>query len=215
MTTLPGSLQLLLLALAWLGYFVLHSLLASLGVKRWVASRRPALMPVYRLAFNGLAILLLLPVVKLHMAYQGAFLWQWQGAWFWLANGLASAAVLGFFWSLGYYDMAEFFGFRQWRQGTRSVEDQEHLRISPLHRFVRHPWYFLALVIVWTRDMNAAQLLSSVLVTLYFLIGSRLEERKLLVYHGDAYRRYRERVPALFPLPWRYLTKREADRLAG
>ena len=34
------------------------------------------------------------------------------------------------------------------------------------------------------------------------------------VYHGDAYRRYRERVPALFPLPWRYLSRSEAERLA-
>jgi protein-S-isoprenylcysteine O-methyltransferase Ste14 len=206
--------RLALLGLAWVAYFSFHSLLASLGVKRRVASRWPALMPVYRLVFNGLAVVLLLPVLWLHLTYPGSFLWRWQGGWFWLANGLAAAAALGFLWSFRYYDMGEFLGLRQWRNHTKSVEDQEHLRISPLHRFVRHPWYFFALVIIWTRDMNGAQLLSSILVSLYLLVGSRLEERKLLVYHGDAYRRYRERVPALFPLPWRYLSKSEAERLA-
>ena len=37
------------LALAWLGYFGLHSLLASLKVKSIVSSRWPGLMPAYRL----------------------------------------------------------------------------------------------------------------------------------------------------------------------
>jgi hypothetical protein len=50
-------------------------------------------------------------------------------------------------------------------------------------------------------------------ITLYFVLGSRLEESKLIVYYGDIYRRYRERVPALLPLPWRYLSQQEAAAL--
>ena len=76
---------------------------------------------------------------------------------------------------------------------------------------MRHPWYFFGLVLLWTRDMSATTLLTSVLVTLYFVIGSRMEERKLLVYHGDAYRRYMARVPALIPRPWKTLTREEAE----
>jgi hypothetical protein len=93
------------------------------------------------------------------------------------------------------------------------VEDQERFYISPLHRFVRHPWYSLGLVLVWTRDMNGPLLLSASAITLYFIVGSRLEERKLLVYHGEAYRRYRARVPGLIPLPWRYLNRQAARAL--
>jgi len=78
---------------------------------------------------------------------------------------------------------------------------------------VRHPWYSLGLVLLWTRDMDPALLTSAVLTTLYIGVGSRLEERKLIVFHGEIYRRYRGRVPALIPSPWRYLTGEEAEAL--
>ena len=54
--------NLALLAMLWLVYFVLHSLLASLTVKSWVARNFPRGMPVYRLGFNILATLALLPI---------------------------------------------------------------------------------------------------------------------------------------------------------
>jgi len=80
---------------------------------------------------------------------------------------------------------------------------------------VRHPWYFLGLVLIWTRDMDPAFLLSASAMTLYFVVGSLLEERKLIRYHGEVYRRYRKRVPGLIPLPWKYLPAEEADRLVA
>ena len=58
-------------------------------------------------------------------------------------------------------------------------------------------------------------LITAVLLTLYFVIGSRLEEQKLLRYHGEIYRRYRERVPGLIPLPWKYLRESDARALTG
>jgi protein-S-isoprenylcysteine O-methyltransferase Ste14 len=203
--------DLTLLAICWIAYFALHSALASLTIKRKVAAAWPGLMPWYRLGFNLLAALLILPILWLSWLDPGPGLWRWQGAAAWLANGLALAALLGFWLSLKHYDMQEFLGLRQLRHKVRKIEDQEHLRISPFHRFVRHPWYFFGLVLLWTRDMSATTLLTSVLVTLYFVIGSRMEERKLLVYHGDAYRRYMARVPALIPRPWKTLTREEAE----
>jgi len=61
--------------------------------------------------------------------------------------------------------------------------------------------------------MSVTTLLSSVIITLYFLVGSRLEEKKLLVYHGNIYRRYMSRVAGLIPLPWKFLTAGEAEVL--
>jgi protein-S-isoprenylcysteine O-methyltransferase Ste14 len=204
-----------LLAGLWVGYFVLHSVLASLGAKRWVARRWPHGMARYRLGFNLLALLLILPPLWLTFALDGPYLWRWQGPWAWLSQLLALTAIAGFFWSLRYYDGSEFLGLRQWRRGQRQVEDQERFYISPLHRFVRHPWYSLGLVLVWTRDMNGAMLLSAVAISLYFVVGSVLEEHKLLVYHGDVYRRYRAQVPGLIPLPWRYLDRNAAQDLVA
>jgi protein-S-isoprenylcysteine O-methyltransferase Ste14 len=205
--------QLLELAGAWLLYFAIHSLLASLWLKRRVARRWPEWMPAYRLLFNLQALLLLLPPLYLTYIWDGPFLWQWQGWGWWLANGLALLAAGLFLWSAGYYDSGEFLGLKQWREQERRVEDQEQFHISPLHRFVRHPWYSLGLVLIWTRDMNLAFLLTGLLITLYLVLGSRLEERKLMEYHGVRYRRYRERVPGLIPIPWRYLTRSQAEEL--
>jgi protein-S-isoprenylcysteine O-methyltransferase Ste14 len=61
--------------------------------------------------------------------------------------------------------------------------------------------------------MNAALLISSCMITGYFVIGSRLEERKLIRYHGQRYRRYRQLVPGLVPLPWKYLHAEQIQEL--
>lgn len=205
--------DIVLLSVCWIGYFVLHSTLASLTAKRKVAAAWPRLMPYYRLSFNLLALLLILPILWLSYREQGPLQWQWQGIAAWLANGLALAALIGFWLSLQRYDMQEFLGLRQLRFNVQRVEDQEHFHLSPFHRYVRHPWYFFGLVLVWTRDMHTTTLISSVLITLYFVIGSRLEEKKLLAYHGDIYRRYMARVPGLIPLPWKFLSTRDAEAL--
>jgi len=205
--------DIVLMSICWIAYFALHSVLASLAVKRWVAAGWPNLMPYYRLMFNILASLLILPILWLTYHDPEPMLWRWQGIAAWLANGLALAAIFGFWLSLKSYDMQEFLGLRQLQLHVRKVEDQEHFHLSPFHRFVRHPWYFFGLVLIWTRDMSVTTLLSSVIITLYFLVGSRLEEKKLLVYHGNIYRRYMSRVPGLIPLPWKFLTAEEAEVL--
>lgn len=205
--------HLLLLAALWLGYFALHSLLASLAVKRRVAARWPRAMPAYRLAYNGLAVLLLAPPAWLILTWDGPLLWSWSGPWTWLAHGLALLALGLFAWSLAGYDSGEFSGLRQWRTGRRGVADDETLHITTLHRFVRHPWYFCALLLIWTRDMDAARLLSALLATGYFIVGSRLEDRKLVAFHGEAYSRYLARVPGLVPWRGQALAGKEAREL--
>jgi protein-S-isoprenylcysteine O-methyltransferase Ste14 len=205
--------QLWALLAVWLAYFLIHSLLASLVVKRWVAQRHPDWMPAYRLFFNAVAMLLVLPPLALTLLWRGEPLWQWSGAWYWLSLAVTAFAVFGFVGSLRVYDGQEFLGTRQLREGIRKVEDQERMHISTLHRYVRHPWYSLGLLLVWTRDMDPAFLVSALAITGYFVFGSLLEERKLMTYHGAAYREYRRRVPGLIPLPWRYLSKEQAAEI--
>jgi protein-S-isoprenylcysteine O-methyltransferase Ste14 len=124
-------------------------------------------------------------------------------------------AVFGYLWSLRWYDSGEFLGINQWRRHARETQDAEALTLSPLHRYVRHPWYALGLLLIWTRDLNAAWLLTATVVTVYVWVGSRLEEGKLIALHGEVYRRYRARVPALFPWPGRSLSAAEAQVLEG
>ena len=210
---MPTTTELILLALVWLVYFLVHSLLASLWAKRMLAQHLPAVMPWYRLLFNLLALLLIVPPLAMLWLYRSDPLWQWQGAMAWLAYALMILAVAGFIWSMRYYDSKEFFGFLQLQRHQLDIEDQEQLHISPLHRFVRHPWYSLGLVLIWTQDMDPARLISALVITAYLVLGSRLEEAKLLLLHGDIYRYYQQRVPGLIPRPWRFLTQKQAERL--
>lgn len=202
-----------LLALGWIAYAILHSLLAALAVKAWVTQHWPGLAPGYRLAYNALASILLLPLLWATYAIPGDWLWQWTGAGAWVANGLALAALAGFALASGTYDMDEFLGTRPWRERRSDAVEHDGFRISPLHRFVRHPWYALGLLLLWTRDMNAPFLVTAVAVTLYLVIGAWLEERKLVAHFGAVYEDYRRKVPGLVPLPWKYLSATEAAAL--
>lgn len=212
---MSNPIHLALLILGWALYGMLHSLLASHACKNAVRNRFPTAFRVYRLSYNLLATLLLLPPLWLLFSYPGDVLWRWPTAVRWLADIAALSAVAGLIWSSKFYDTQEFLGFRQLSQTAPAVDDQAPMSLSPAHRFVRHPWYFFSLVIIWTREMNAAFLLTAVTLTLYLLIGSRQEEKKLFTCYGEQYRRYQASVPGLVPRPWRYISRQQAEEILG
>ncbi len=201
------------LGLGFVAYFVLHSILASLWMKNFVARRWPVVMPAYRLMFNVLSVVLLIPLLWIMKENPGPLIWHWQGNWSLLIKGLSIAALGGFFWSLKSYDNMVFLGWTQWKNRHHNIEDPEPLFISTLHRFVRHPWYFFFLVVLWAQNIHLSQLVTYSLISVYFVIGSRLEERKLVQQFGEAYRQYCQRVPGLIPLPWKWLKQSEAIEL--
>lgn len=203
-------LWLVLIALVWALYGVLHSWLAGTGRKEWIARRKPAVAPAYRMLFNGLALILLIPPLWLTSAYPGGALWYWPA---WIAWPAAAFTVIGFVWSLKWYDGLDFIGLRQWDNRHAPAGNTERFVLSPLHRHVRHPWYSLGLLFVWTRDLNAAWLAASTILVIYLIVGIWLEERKLIAVFGQTYLRYRERVPALIPWPGRSLSEKEARDL--
>jgi len=67
---------------------------------------------------------------------------------------------------------------------------------------VRHPWYSGGIALVWAfGTITDVTLVSKIVLTCYFMIGSFLEERKLRVEIGEPYKEYCRKVPML--LPWR------------
>lgn len=207
------EIQLALLAASWILYGVIHSLLASDQARQLVRRTFPNGFRAYRLTYNLLAGVLLLVPLWLMACYPGDLLWHWPPLLRWIMDATAVAAVAGFAFSLRAYDNAEFLGLSQLACPPDDAGKMPPMSLSTPHRFVRHPWYFYGLVILWTREMNAALLTSAIVITLYLVIGSRLEERKLVRCYGEAYRAYQRQVPALIPRPWRYLTRPQAEAI--
>lgn len=199
-----------ILVAGWLLFFISHSLLASVYIKERVARYFPKLVRFYRFFYNVLALLIFVPLILYMKDHTGLVLWQWHPPIKSFLDILALCAFAGIGLTLIGFNIQEFLGLRQLRTKSKDVYEQGGMHISVVHRYIRHPWYFLILVILWTRDIGVAQLVTYILFTLYFIIGSRLEERKLLMYYGEAYAQYMKKVPGIIPFPGRHLSKQEA-----
>lgn len=184
--------------LSWFVFGLVHSLTAANGVKERLIEAYPALERYYRLGYNATSLLTFLPVL---IALQGAPSYlltsQWAGSpgvgIFILILGLL--IILG---ALKQYDMAEFTG---WPPAKLSGQVGTLQQKGLLH-YVRHPLYSgilvgLAGLIVYQPDWK--HLIFSLTAFVYIRIGIHFEERKLIRTFGDAYLRYRQRVPMLIP----------------
>lgn len=111
--------------------------------------------------------------------------------------------LAGFAWGAYSLNYPDSFGTRQARahlQG-KEVPDSPFVVKGP-YRWVRHPFYFLAIVLFWSCPiMTLDRLLFNVLWTVWVVIATFLEERDLVSSFGEVYVRYQRQVPMI--LPWR------------
>jgi protein-S-isoprenylcysteine O-methyltransferase Ste14 len=67
---------------------------------------------------------------------------------------------------------------------------------------VRHPWYVAVFILLWARDLDQAGITVSLVLSAYLVVGTLLEERKLVLEFGDKYRMYQRQVSMFIPLKW-------------
>jgi len=176
-------------------YATLHSALASLTVKSVLDK---TLGRWYRLFFNTVAGVTLLPVLALVPLLPDRMLYAAPSPWRWTLLFVEGAAVLLAVLPFIQTDIWHFLGLRQLMQAVPPA----HMPFKEvgLYRQVRHPGYFFSVIFLWTSPlMTLNQALLYAAFTLYLWVGAIFEERKLVREFGEVYRDYQRRVPMLIP----------------
>lgn len=196
-----------LVGLLWVLWCALHSLLIARVTVRWVGQRWSGSRRWYRLCYNTISLATLMPLVLITRSLPGEAVFSWQGS---MATTLRMAMLLlalALFWGgARRYDFATFLGLRQLRQGQASLllGDDCSFVASGVFALTRHPWYLGSFLLLWALfpAYPPSLLLAVSILSGYLLLGSWLEEQKILAEHGDSYRAYQSRVSMFFPWKW-------------
>jgi protein-S-isoprenylcysteine O-methyltransferase Ste14 len=81
----------------------------------------------------------------------------------------------------------------------KPVNKEEGIKKSGLLGIIRHPMYFAAILYLWCQTFRLSDIVANSVLTLYVIIGTLLEERKLVIEFGDSYIQYQKEVPMLIP----------------
>ena len=181
-------------------FAIQHSVMARQWFKR--AWKKIVPEPVERSTYVLLASLILL-----------LLFWKWQpmkGIVWDVRNPNGHALLVGLFWigwgmvlvSTWLVDHFDLFGLKQvffYLLGKRA--EPLPFKNPALYRLVRHPIYLGFIIAFWaTPRMTGGHLFFAIMTTAYILVAIQFEERDLIRFYGDQYRRYREQVSMLFPL---------------
>jgi protein-S-isoprenylcysteine O-methyltransferase Ste14 len=189
-----------LIDLALLGLFaVQHSVMARQGFKRWWTKIVPPALE--RSTFVLLASVVLAALIA-HWRPMPDLIWS-------IESPIGQAIMYGLF-GLGWAILLtatflinhfELFGLQQVYENLRGRSITPIKFKTPgLYKICRHPIYLGFVLGFWaTPQMSEGHLLLAIGTTAYIFIGIFFEERDLIVSFGDEYRRYRQRVPMLFP----------------
>ena len=197
----------LLPLLTILAFGLIHSLTAALNIKgqfRRLLGER-AYEGFYRLGYNLLSILAFVPVMLSVLLGPSTILWRLPAPWDGIALAVQGIALLALTLAVLQADPLRFAGISQMMAYLTKAPlplPPEPLQTGGFYALVRHPLYLFSLLLLWPTPLMTDRFLGfAVGATLYFVIGSRREEKRLAGEFGTAYHQYRQRVPWLLPWP--------------
>ena len=189
-----------MLCIFWIAYGLIHSALATSKVKRYSTDRLGISEMSYRLFYNILAIVTLLPLV-----YFGFYKNDLQ-----IFKKNLYTDIFGFLvFLIGLVVMILIIKKYFAQMSGTSTEIKDELHIEGLHKYVRHPLYlgtFLLLIglLLYRPQLNV--LISTIVIILYTIFATRWEEKKLLIKFGAKYTEYCASTPRIIP---RFFAKRK------
>ena len=193
------------LAVIWIVWCALHSLLISRGAQNIAKKFFGHFSPLYRLYYVGFSCISIVPVLWYQFILPSQIIVA--SSWLWLSGQAILLIYAGFMFYAGaqVYDMGYFLGLNQWRNFRKHKESGS----LPFHSdgilaHVRHPWYSGGIALLWGfGSCTDVYVLTRTILTVYIILGTILEERRLIRELGDQYRRYCRQVPML--IPWKIL----------
>jgi protein-S-isoprenylcysteine O-methyltransferase Ste14 len=202
------SVKYLYAVLGWVLWCTLHSALIFTTVTDFAKKKLGGGFRFYRLFYNVVSLVTLIPLVYYSHTLREAPVFRWEGPLGIVQVFLLAVSVYLFVAGGKHYRWVRFLGISQIKAGRAgsSLADSSTFVVSGIHRIIRHPWYLGGILIVWAQDLSALTILINMVISVYFMIGAVLEERKLVLEFGEKYREYQRTVSMLFP--WRLLKAR-------
>ncbi|MDB4386531.1 NnrU family protein [bacterium] len=186
-------------ATAWMVFAAMHSLLARSAAQQTVES---AFRGWYRLIYNlvSLAIFAMVLIVGKEFLSNHSHPTLDSQAMILVLSAVRFGGIIMMALAFSTYDVGRFVGVTQIMQGENlGSAATEPFQRSGLNRWVRHPLYTGAFLVFWAGAGSSLGLWTAVWGSVYILIGSLFEERKLVRIYGADYRKYQQEVPRFVP----------------
>ena len=192
----------LIIASMWAGYCALHSYLISIGFSNLMNRLLKKYYAFYRVLYILISLFLLIPLINYTAQLDNKEIIIYGPVLNILRYLLISGSLIMFFWAFFFdYDPLSFFGVRQIINfgKVKKTNESDELKKSGLLGIMRHPMYFALIVYLWSQTHKMADIVVNAVLTVYIIIGTILEEKKLVLEFGEKYIKYQKEVPMLIP----------------
>ncbi len=191
-------------ALLWVLWCALHSTLVTTTVTDYMRKKLGDWFRFYRLFYSALSLVTLIPLVYYSNSIQQEPFFRWEGYLAIVKYLMVVTSIFLFITGARHYSMSQLLGIYQIKTGreNRAASGYGTLDTSGILGGIRHPWYTAGILLVWAADLSLSNLLINTVISAYFVIGTFLEEKKLLLEFGERYREYQREVSMFIPYKW-------------
>lgn len=192
------------LVLLWILFCIIHSGMISISVTEYLKKKLKSNYRFYRLFYNVVSLLIIIPIIIYCNSIKAEPFFTWEGYLLPVKYFLLALGILLFILGSRHYSLANFFGIAQIKEktGSKLMNETGKLDSSGIMGLIRHPYYAGVLPLLWSSDLNITALITNLILSIYIIVGTLLEERKLVYEFGDEYIQYKQKVSMLIPIKW-------------